>query len=305
MSDYSKPTGGMISPNIHRPTVTQVEDIVDEGIDSADNDLQTVLDNGSIATGLTTAVQIETDTTTSVRSQSGFNTGTVSTNPGSSQMSADGPSGTATFNVGLGTAEFNDSNPGAPGITYGAQISDSNYTDDTLINRGYADGRYLQAVPAPAWAPTAITLGDFFLNGATAALNSGAGNYVIFDPSQDDEITANIALTRNGLSYDATSIDIEIDWMKFGGGVGTVIWEIDYAWISLGDDAYSKVDGTLSATIDVTTIGNQVLVEEIFTVPAGPVGAKNLQLTIRRNGAGGGSDTYGGDAEIYSVNLRN
>ena len=152
------------------------------------------------------------------------------------------------------------------------------------------------------WRPTALTLGDGVANGATLSLNAGAGIYVNFDASSDDEYLYNISLPRNGVPYDGSDIVFEIEWMKFGASGGTVIWELDYAFVNDDDDAYSKLDGTESITINVGPVPNQEKRKDIFTAISGATGADTLQLTLRRNSAGGGSDTYTGEAEMYGFN---
>ena len=153
------------------------------------------------------------------------------------------------------------------------------------------------------WSPTAITLGDGFSNGATLSLTAGAGVYVDFDSASDDEYLFNVSLERNGLPYDATPIIVELYWMKFGATSGTVRWELDYAFVNIGDDAYTKVDGSLSETVAVGTLPDQTLTNTAFASISGIAGAKTLQLTLRRNSTGAGSDSYSGSAELYGFNL--
>jgi len=159
------------------------------------------------------------------------------------------------------------------------------------------------AVGAGGWSPTALSLGDGISNGATLSLSSGAGYYANFDAASNDEYLFNVELPRNGLHYDGSNIVIDIDWMKFGASGGTVIWEIDYAFCEDGDDAYSKQDGTLSETVNVGSLSNQVLTTTTFNAISGVAGARTLQLTVRRRSSGGGSDTYTGVAEMYGFNI--
>jgi len=154
------------------------------------------------------------------------------------------------------------------------------------------------------WAPTAITLGDLTLGtGTTVGNNIGSGNYVNFDSASDDTVRVNVSLERNGLQYDGSNIDVELYWMKYGPTGGTVKWELDYTFIELGDDAYSKADGTFVETIDVTSLVDQTITSTKFPLISGNAGAKILQLTLRRNSTGPGSDTYTGSAELYATNL--
>jgi len=153
------------------------------------------------------------------------------------------------------------------------------------------------------WSPTALSLGDGLANGATLFLNSGAGIYVNFDSTSDDEYLFNVALDRNGVPYDGSNIDVELYWMKFGASGGTVGWELDYAFVNLGDDAYTVVDGTVTNYVNVTALADQTLTSTVVGTINGTAGSKILQLTLRRNSQGAGADSYNGDAELYGFNL--
>ena len=153
------------------------------------------------------------------------------------------------------------------------------------------------------WSPTALSLGNGITNGSTFGVNSGAGNYLTFSSGSDNEFLINVSLNRNGVIYDGTPIRLELYWMKFGNSGGTVGWELDYAFVNLGDDAYFASDGTETNLVDVTSLANQILTNDSFNAISGPVGSKTLQLTLRRNSTGTGSDSYTGDAEIYGLNL--
>ena len=170
----------------------------------------------------------------------------------------------------------------------------------------FYDGTQFQLIGRVStyWKPPSITLGDGIKNGASIGSNSGAGVYVSFSPSSNNEYLFNIGLSSNGLDYDGSDIIVELNWMKFGTSGGTIIWEVDYAFVELGQDAYSVSDGTLSETINVTPIANQKLQSLSFSTISGTAGAKMLQLTLRRKSSGAGSDTYSGDGEMYSFNLK-
>ncbi|MBL4810563.1 MAG: hypothetical protein JKY43_10965 [Phycisphaerales bacterium] len=153
------------------------------------------------------------------------------------------------------------------------------------------------------WFMNQLSLDAVLINLATRGLSAGAGSYIIFDPSSDDEIRVNIGLFNNGLSYDGSDIALQLNWMKFGNSGGTVIWDLEYAFIEIGDNSYSKLDGTLTESVDVTAIADQILTETLFPVISGVAGSKILQLTLTRNSTGLGSDTYSGDAELYGFNF--
>lgn len=172
----------------------------------------------------------------------------------------------------------------------------------------FYDGTNFQIIGrvSTGWRPSPLSLGDGVSNGASLSPNSGAGYFANFEAGLDDEYMFNLALDKGGLEYDGSDVYIDLYWMKFGATGGTVIWEIDYAFVSVGENAFTKIDATLSVTVDVTGITNQTLVRT--RVPSsgfinGATNAKTLQLTLRRNSSGVGSDSYTGDAEIYGINV--
>lgn len=169
------------------------------------------------------------------------------------------------------------------------------------------DGTQFQIVGGTAgveeWFPTAITLGDLVTSGAGLAISSGAGYYVVFDAISDDEVLMNIGLTRNGITYDGSSLQLELNWMKFGATGGTVGWELDYYFAADGSDSYTGYDGTVTNFVNVTGRTNQIQYTDTLPSISGTAGDTHLQLTLRRNSIGGGSDTYIGDAEVYGINL--
>jgi hypothetical protein len=83
-----------------------------------------------------------------------------------------------------------------------------------------------------------------------------------------------------------------------------VIWEIDYAFV--------KADGTengaikvsyVASTIDVNARTQNLSYEDQLPTMTGLVGAKYLNLTLRRKSTGFGADTYPNDADIFATKL--
>lgn len=155
------------------------------------------------------------------------------------------------------------------------------------------------------WSPTAITLSDGVTSGATLALAAGAGYYVNFATNADQEWVCNVGLDRNGINYGGEDLRIELHWMIFGvPGVGdNVLWELDYYFGNDGSNSYTGSGGTVTNNVDVSGRTNQIQYTDQLPVINGAAGSTQLQLTLRRNGAGAGSDTYGGAAEVYGINL--
>ena len=156
-----------------------------------------------------------------------------------------------------------------------------------------------------SWQPKDTSLGDFVTSGAVAALSVGAGYYISFSATANNEILTNIGLAGGGFNYDGSALRIDIHNMLVGaGGVGaTVLWEIDYAWVTTGENAYTKVDGTIANSVNVNGRASQILFTDALIIPAGTAGDLTLQLTLRRRSQGGGSDSFGGSVEIYAVDI--
>lgn len=159
--------------------------------------------------------------------------------------------------------------------------------------------------PEEEWNPTAITLGSFTGNGVTAFLADGAGHLFTFDPNQNDEIRGNIDLKRNGKSYSGQSLLLKLHWQLFTapGAGDDVIWELDYAFVSDGEDNFTKIEGTEILNIDVSSLTERQQITNVFAPISGDPGAEVLQLTIRRKGQGAGSDRYSGDVDLYSLGI--
>lgn len=198
------------------------------------------------------------------------------------------------------------------GISVGVDAGDVTYTpgepsDWSIVpaNVEAALDELAATAGSSGWYPTAISLGSSVQSGATLALASGAGYYIIFASSSDDEILLNIGLSRNGSNYDGSALQIELNWMVFGatGGGDNVKWELDYYFGIDGSDSYSGTDGTVTNDVDVSARTSQIQYTDVLPSISGTAGDTHLQLTIRRNGTGPGSDSYSGDAEIYGINL--
>lgn len=168
-----------------------------------------------------------------------------------------------------------------------------------------ADDGIYKAPGSAVWYPTAITLSDGTTNGATLILAVGAGYYVNFATNADQEWLCNVGLSRNGMAYDGSNLRLDLNWMLFGAPAGgdTLRWELDYYFANNGSNSYTGSNGTI---INQPAIGgrvSQIQYTDSFPVISGPVGSTHLQLTLRRNGQGGQSDNYGGEAELYGINL--
>jgi hypothetical protein len=157
----------------------------------------------------------------------------------------------------------------------------------------------------PSWTPQGIFLGSWVYDGIVPFIALGAGHLFTFDANQNDQTHGNVDLDTEGVAYDGQSIEMHIHWQIFSapGGGDNVIWELDYAFCKDGDDNYAKVDGTVQIDVDVSSRIHREQYTDILPAISGAAGATSLQMTIRRLGQGGGSDSYGGDADIYTIGL--
>lgn len=168
----------------------------------------------------------------------------------------------------------------------------------------YGDGSNLTGIGGSnEWHPGAISLGDWVGAGAAATIAAGAGYYYIFDAASDDEILLMHGLNTRGIEYDGSNIRLDLHWMKFGATTGTVGWELDYAFLGDGKNAYLLTDGTVTNSVDAGAMTDQIQYTDSMPNISGPSGSTHVQLTLRRNSTGVGEDTYAGDAELYSINL--
>ena len=147
-----------------------------------------------------------------------------------------------------------------------------------------------------------LPLGSFLANGASAYLNTGAGYQLSFDAASNDEIVGQMAFHQ----YSGEDLTVSICWQLFSTapiGGDTVIWEIDYAFVLTGDNAETKVSGTISYEIDVAARTADVLYMDSLPVLTGVANAKLLNLTIRRKSTGAGADTYASAADLFAVKI--
>lgn len=160
--------------------------------------------------------------------------------------------------------------------------------------------------PNTKWFPTALTLGDFAANGVSTFTAIGAGYLYTFNNNADDELIGNVALDRNGDLYDGSPIMLALIWQIFTAPAGgnNVLWELDYAFTNDDDDNYTAIDGTVVLNVDVSARTERQQYYDLMPEISGAAGARNLQLTLRRNGSGAGSDNYGGDADVYAIDLK-
>ena len=162
---------------------------------------------------------------------------------------------------------------------------------------------------ATPWNPNAMQL-DSWLPGTTPATllanGNGAGYQYFFSSITNQSIIASVTLDNSGLVYDGSDLVLRIGWQLFstipGSGTDVVRWRVTYVFISLGEDADSKV--TTVANNNVNVLGrnpNQLYQDDLLTIPGVP-GAKLLSLKLERQGSMG-ADTYPNTADLFTVEL--
>jgi hypothetical protein len=196
---------------------------------------------------------------------------------------------------------------GVPIGEAGAQWADVNAFDLWLATNLGVENITVNCDGAEDWQPPAIVLGSFITsNVVILPALAGAGHYFIFASNQDRSIRGNIDLENNGVLYGGQAIQIHLHWLLSAtpAPATNVLWEMDYAFISDGEDNETKIDGTILLDIDVSLRNASQQYTDFFASIAGANTAKVLQLTIRRNGQGAGSDNYGDDVQLYSLGIK-
>lgn len=167
-------------------------------------------------------------------------------------------------------------------------------------------GKTVVTISGPSWEVPDINISSFPLASAAYVQNSnGAGLRRTFLGNANDIIYGTIPLDNKGLSYDASNIKLKISWQMFNtvpGGADTVIWQVTYAYILLGESGNAKTATTVNNTIVVGARTPNQLYEDELNIMTGLANAKILEISISRLGGAGG-DTYGGDVFLFGVRL--
>ncbi len=155
------------------------------------------------------------------------------------------------------------------------------------------------------WEPPVVNLGDGATSGITLFRAGAGGIQYSFDGGSDDEWSMNIPLNWNGMTYDGSDLKIRIkaQLSANGGGTDDVEWEVQYAFMTAGDDS-DGAGTTFTDSIDVSSrVTGQVYDDLLPTALTGVVGKDFLQLSILRDSQGGGADSYNGDVWVTSIEL--
>jgi len=192
-----------------------------------------------------------------------------------------------------------------PNDTYFFDIADNlvyykNNTGNILVQYGTAYNS------SGAWQPMNVALDGFISSGASTFLNTNAGFQKSFSPTANNSVLAQIPLNHEGLDYDGSTLKLRLNWQLFNtipAIASNVIWIVSYVFVTLGEDAESKLATTTSNVIDVSTRLPNILYVDDLNIMTGAIGDKVLNLTLTRLSSGAGSDTYTNSADIFGIEL--
>jgi hypothetical protein len=157
-----------------------------------------------------------------------------------------------------------------------------------------------------AWQPMDLALDSWLSSGASTLVNANAGFQKSFSPSANNSVVAQIPLNNEGINYDGSSLKLRLNWQLFNTitGVGSnVIWIVSYVFVTLGEDADSKLATTTANVIDVSTRLPNTLYVDDLNIMNGSIGDKVVNLTLTRFSSGAGSDTYSNAVDIFGIEL--
>jgi hypothetical protein len=156
------------------------------------------------------------------------------------------------------------------------------------------------------WYPPLLDMGAGVDNGVDTYINGNAGYHKTFPINADSEITFQVPLNINGIDYDGSDLAIKVHSQLFGttpSGGDNILLEVDYVFVKIGEDADTIAPTTDVNDIDVSTRTNDIIYTDTLASMKGAVGALFLNITMRRNAQGAGSDNYPNSFDIYALEL--
>lgn len=157
-----------------------------------------------------------------------------------------------------------------------------------------------------AWKPLDIALDSWLSNGASTLVNANAGFQKSFSGTANNAVVAELPLDHEGVAYDGSSMKLRLQWQLFSTAplvTDTVIWQVTYVFVAVGQDGDSKAATTVTNTIAVGgRLANQIYTDDL-NVMTGAVGDKFLGITLTRLSSGGGSDTYPSSTDIFAIEI--
>ena len=155
-----------------------------------------------------------------------------------------------------------------------------------------------------AWFPPQVPIFAVAGVGTVFALNTGAGLYASLSGTADDKISFNTILNNN-VAYDGSNLKIRLHARLSSNAVAgnTVGLLLDYSFIKIGDNSNTEVTNVAQQNTVVTGKLTDIEFYIDLATMTGEAGAHSLQVTIKRNSTGAGSDTYAGNLRVAGVEL--
>lgn len=158
------------------------------------------------------------------------------------------------------------------------------------------DGTTWVLQEALGWQMPNINLGDGVTSGVAIFRATAGGIQYVFDGGSDDEWSANFCLGSNGIPYDGSDIKITAKYqLSTNPSSGnTIEFQVQYAFMTAGDDSDGAGTTFTDAIVQTGRSTGEVYSDELPTRLIGVTGKDFLQISIKRDSAGGGSDSYNG-----------
>jgi len=180
------------------------------------------------------------------------------------------------------------------------------YYKDTTGNVLVIYGTAFSSTGGSAWKPLDIALDSWLSSGASTLANGNAGFQKSFSGTANNAVIAQVPLDHEGIIYDGSTMKLRLSWQLFNTAplvTDTVIWRLAYVFVSTGEDGDSKAATTVDTTIVVGgRTANQIYVDDLPNM-TGAAGSKFLGITLTRVSTGGGSDTYPGPTDVFSIEI--
>ena len=181
--------------------------------------------------------------------------------------------------------------------------SEENSGVTSIVNADTAAINVIAKNIAASWKAPVISLGDGVTSSVTIFRATGGGLQYIFSGSSDGEWSSNIPLTTNGIAYDGSDLQLKprYELSTTPGSGDTVEFEIEYTFFTAGDDSDAPPTSFTDAIVQTGRAINIAYDDLLPTKLIGVVGKDTLNLSVKRDGTGGGSDTYPGSIWVLAL----
>jgi len=169
-----------------------------------------------------------------------------------------------------------------------------------------ADGTWAAPTAALIWQPPTLPLGAVLASGATFFINGGAGIYLSFSGTSDDQMFFNYVLHgANGVEYDGSDLAVVLHGrLSSNGGVGDTVGLIaEYAILKDGDNSTTTSTTIAQQNVNVASELQDIMFMIQLGTMTGVADAHQLMFTLTRNSSGAGADSYAGNFEVTALEL--